>query len=298
MRLRNVLPLLALLAAAPLPVAAPAAAGEMVSHPVALSAACCENFLTRLLYFSQPGNTGVPAYTMVDPTAGMGGFALSEGASFQVVDQEGVTESVTFMAEMFTDIGAATMHEVVHAVNEQLGIALAFEDSGMLMLRGVTGGADSALTLVDGPGAPLAALGFAEETVSGAADIELALATDLMPMGMGDGGGQGAELMHLTYAIVLSTTPGSTDLGHHELPMVVDDVTLLGLRIAQFGLAEGLVGELSHHGTAEAVFPSALLPKMFPQGLPEELYFAFVVFSEAADEIVFVSNRFDLELID
>ncbi|MGQ0552898.1 MAG: hypothetical protein ACT4PU_06730 [Planctomycetota bacterium] len=279
-----------------------AAAALMPPTPIALSAACCENFLSEIVYFDLVGNKGVPPYTMNEGGMRMESFMLEEGDSFSVTDHDGATETVTFTAAQFADLEAATMDEVMDAVNDQLSIGRALMDSGMLMLRGAAGGAGSELTLVDGAGAPLAELGFAEDTMMGAEDIELALATHFGDMGMGGGMGDGeeggAELMHLPYLVAMSATPGSTTALGHEIPLAIDNATHLGLRATQFGLLPGFVGELDHGGAAMTAFDTALLPKMFPGGHPERLYFAFVVFSEDLSEIVYVSNGFQVEIVD
>jgi len=49
---------------------------------------------------------------------------------------------------------------------------------------------------------------------------------------------------------------------------------------------------------ANATFDTKLLAKFYPSGTPGSLYFAFVIFSADFSEIVFVSNRFEAEVVD
>jgi len=266
-----------------------AAVAQMV--PVALSAACCEKFLTTLEYYNT-ADPGVPAYVM-----GMNGddFALVPGSSFQLTDSAGTSEDVVFDASQFADMDHATPEEVRDAVNDQLTVGEALVDSGMLMLRGVQGGADAAITLDDGTGGPLAVMGFENGTMTGTKDIELRLATSL-----DDGmGGVGMEpLPHHPYLVVMSATPGSVQVAGHTLPLGIDATTQTVLRATQLGLLPGFLGELDGNGDALTAFDTSLLPRIFPAGPPEHLYYSFVVFSQDLSSIDYVSNLFQVHVIN
>ena len=268
---------------------APALAAQSVSGEKALTAACCEKFLTELVYYQKLGNVGVPAYTM---NMGDMTYNLSHGSSFSVSDGAGQTEEVVFDAADFADIGAATMDEVMDAINAQVTGSEAMVDSGMLMLRGLQGGPDAELTLAEGTGGALATLGFAADTMMGAEDVELKLITDV---------GDAPMEHHLaghTYMLVMSTTAGETQAAGKTVPLAIDETTLLGLRAIEFGLLPGFVGTLDQNGEALATFDTALLKKMFPAGAPDELYFSFVVFDPGLTSLEFASNRFDAVVED
>lgn len=270
-------------------VLSPFAAAQPV--PKSFSAACCELFLTELAWVKSPANPGVPPYVM-----GMGEttFALTDGAGFSVSDGTD-TEQVTFSAADFADIAAATPEELMHALNDQLTLGEAMVDGGMLMLRGFGGGADAVLELTEGPGDALMSLGLPAGMMNGDDDIELRLATDL-EMAMGDdheGGLAGHD-----YIVVMSTTEGVTPVAGWQVPLAVDATTLLGLRALQLGLLPGFSGELDAEGGAHVSLDGALLPKLFPGGLPERLHFAFVVFDEGLTDIAFVGNAFSVVFED
>lgn len=268
-----------------------AAAAGAQAVPKSLSAACCELFLTELVYLKTPGTTGVPPYVM-----GMGeaAYALSDGASFTVGDGE-ATEQVVFSAADFADISAATPEEVMDAINAQLTLGEAMVDSGMLMLRGLQGGASAELELGEGAGDALMALGLPAGMMNGADDIELRLATDL-EMAMGDDH-EGGLAGH-PYLVVVSATEGVTPVAGWQVPLAVDATTLLGLRAIEAGLLPGFLGNLDAEGGATVSFDAALLPKMFPGGLPERLHFAFVVFEEDLSGIALVGNAFSVAFED
>lgn len=271
--------------------AAAVAANSLAATPIALSASCCANFLSKIVFFNEPGNFGVPAYTMgMDALT----YDLSDGASFSVSDG-GASQTVVFQSSQFADIDQASMDEVIDAINGQLTIGHVLMDTGMLMVRGVAGGPDAQLTLTDGPGAPLAALAVPPATILGTEDIELLLDTEAAGMAMDEGE---AQFMHLPYFVAMSHTPGTTDVLGAQVPIAIDTTTLLGLRATQFDLLPDFVGEIDHHGMANATFDTKLLAKLYPSGTPASLYFAFVVFSADFSRIVFVSNRFEAEIVD
>jgi hypothetical protein len=202
----------------------------------------------------------------------------------------GASERVTFEAAQFADIAHATPEEVRDAINAQLGVGKALVDSGMLMLRGMQGGAGAAITLADGPGSPLGQLGFASGTLTGTEDIELRLAT-----GLDDAAD---ALDRHPFLLVVSTTPGSVQVAGHTLPLAIDATTLAALRAAELGLLPGFIGELDEHGDALATFDTALLPALFPAGTPERLYFAFVVLSPDLTGIELTSNLFQTHIVN
>src|SRR5690606_35822548 len=73
----------------------------------------------------------------------------------------GTTETVTLDAGDFLVPGAATAEEIAAAIGEDLTIGTATSVGGRVVIRGNASGASATLSLTDGAGAPLAALGMA-----------------------------------------------------------------------------------------------------------------------------------------
>ncbi|MGQ0554168.1 MAG: hypothetical protein ACT4PU_13225 [Planctomycetota bacterium] len=263
--------------------------------PVALSSLFGTEVLTEVTYFAQSDNLGVPAYRVgIDEHH----VALTEGAQFSVTDGEGSTETVVFAPGLFADPSHADLHDVAEAIAAQLTIATAHVDNSSIVLHGTQGGGAASLTLSDGVGSPLSALGLLPGVVTGTDDIHLELS---LPGEHEHGPGddhEGSGLAHHPYLVVASATEGVTMVAGFEVPLILDTTTLLVSRATQFGLLPGFVGELSESEDASAVFETSLLPKLYPQGLPEKLYFSFVVFEEDLGGIAFVSNRFTAVLVD
>ncbi|HLU39212.1 MAG TPA: flagellar hook-associated protein FlgK, partial [Planctomycetota bacterium] len=93
-------------------------------------------------------------------SAGPGPFALTVPASF-TVHVDGTPHTVNLTASDFRNPGAATAAELAAAINAQLaGTATAREVGGRLVLRSDTSGAGATLSLTDGAGGPLAAIGL------------------------------------------------------------------------------------------------------------------------------------------
>jgi flagellar hook-associated protein FlgK len=100
---------------------------------------------------------------------GTGPFDLS-GAAFPqtfTVSVDGSPTTVTLNASDFVSPGAATVDELVEAINDDLTNATAKNVGGRLVIRSSTGGAAATLALADGSGGPLARLGMALGPVTG-----------------------------------------------------------------------------------------------------------------------------------
>lgn len=111
------------------------------------------------------------------------GFTVTTGpASAPVVTP------VTLDAADFVNSGAATVDELVAAINDDLGgAAVAANVGGRLVVRSNSGGATSQLTLANaGPGAVLGALGMSTATVAGQ-DVGVRTAVEGSYTGSGNG---------------------------------------------------------------------------------------------------------------
>jgi hypothetical protein len=260
---------------------------------VGLSSVFGTEVMTEIVYFSHSDNLGVPAYRVgVDSHT----VSLPDGAQFAVSDGSGATELVTFTTGLFTDPAQVDLEDVAEAINAQLTLGVALVDNDTLVLRGVEGGSAASLSLADGPGAPLATLGLLPGTVQGADDVQLVLSIPASDdyADSHEGGG----LAHHPYLVVMSATDGVTPVAGFQVPIAIDFTTLMGLRATQMGAFPGSIGELDENEDAQSTFDTALLSKMYPQGLPDRLYFTFVVFGENLDSIEYVSNAFDVVIED
>lgn len=259
--------------------------------PVPLSSVFGGDVLSSIVYYTSDGNLGVPAYVIGGEIGDGGddgaGFHLDDGDAFTVTTADGSSETVTFSAADFADIGEATQDEVVAVLDGQLTLAEAALDNGHVVLRGLQGGSSAALILTDGPGSPLAALDVGAGLTSGASDIELTISA---PAEAGDLSGK-------PYLLVASTTPGVIPVAGFEVPLLYDATTAQIMRAAQLGVVDGFLGTLDANNDALAVFETDLLAKLYPDGAPPALLFAYVVFDESLSQIEFVSNAFEVQLL-
>lgn len=258
-----------------------------------LSSAYGTEILTKIKWYTSFGNEGVPAYHVGDDHHT---YVLQSNSTFSVHDHGGATQSVTFDASQFASLAAATPEEVADAINAQLTIGRALVDNNTIVIRGVTGGSNASLDLVDGAGSPLATLGLAPATVPGSDAIDLTLSIPLEDEHEDTPAPPHEDLAHHPYLVIASATPGTTVVDGHEIPLALDAFTTLTLRGTQLGKFPGFVGELDDNSDATATFDAALAHATLPGGLPPRLYFAYVVFSEELDAIEFVSNAFEVEV--
>lgn len=264
--------------------------GAALAHhiPVALSSVFGTEIMTEVAFVATGTSVGVPAYRVGTSEHHV---AILPESSFSVSDGS-ATETVVVPAGSFEDHGEIDTHDLVEFLNGQLTLATADLDNNTIVLRSLDGGSAAELTLADGPGAPLAAMGLGEGTVTGAEDVVMTLSIPAEEPHEDDHPGEGLE--HHPYYIVASTTAGSTWVAGHEIPLLIDDATLSFVRTTQIGLTGSFWGELDDNADATAVIPGDLFAKVFPQGLPERLYVAYVVFNHELTDIEFVSNRFDV----
>lgn len=267
--------------------------GVCFAHHIAqgLSSVFGIEVMTEIVYLAQGDNLGVPAYRLGTDSHTVD---VSGGPQFAVSDGSGASEQVVFSDGLFADPTHADLEEVAAAINDQLSLGVAQVDNGTLVLRGVQGGSQAGLTLDEGPGGALATLGLQPGTVQGADDIQLELSIPAHDDHADDH--QGPGLQHHSYLVVMSATEGVTGVGGFQVPIAIDGTTLMGLRMAQYGMFPGAVGQLDENEDGHATFDTALLAHMYPQGLPDRLSFSFVVFNESLTKIEYVSNRFDVAI--
>lgn len=264
--------------------------GVALAHhvPVALSSVFGTEIMTEVAFVATGTSVGVPAYRVGTSEHHV---AILPESSFSVSDGS-ATETVVVPAGSFEDPSDIDTHDLVEFLNGQLTLASAGLDNNTVVLRSLDGGSAAELTLTDGPGAPLAALGLGTGTVTGADDVVLTLSIPAAEPHGDDHAGEGLE--HHPYYVVASTSAGSTWVAGHEIPLLVDEATLAFVRTTQIGLTAGFWGELDDNADATAVIPGDLFAKVFPQGLPERLHLAYVVFNQDMTDIEYVSNRFDV----
>lgn len=287
-----VLAALAFLAVGSLAAAVERARRNHVDLP--LTCSLCDNKLTEIVVHLRGSNLGVPAYVAtMDEVSHETRFALADGEKFSVMDQDGLTEVVTFHASGFADLSQAAPAEVVAAMNGQLTLAQASLHNGNLLLRGVKGGALSTLTPDNVTGTPLDTLMIqAGEMMPGADHVGLALSIPA-----GDEPAPGA-FAGLPYRVLVSATEGTTDLGGGlTLPIATDGLTRAFLRAAASGLVPTLVGALDSHSDASAEIPLDALQALLGSAPPAKLFMAFVVTSADGTQPLYVSNRFTATLV-
>ncbi len=102
-------------------------------------------------------------------TAGEGPFDLNTAGFPQTftVDVEGTVEVVTFEASDFADPARATAAEVAAAIDADLTRGEALVDGDRVVLRASGSGTPASMTLAEGAGSPLAALGLPAGTFQG-----------------------------------------------------------------------------------------------------------------------------------
>jgi hypothetical protein len=251
--------------------------------------------LTEVLYVAKSGKIGVAPHAIgtEDPFV-----EVVPHATLTVTDTDGNSETAVVTSGLFSNPAQVDLQEAAQALGAQLSLAEMLVVNDTLVIRGKDGGSASSLSLTDSGGL-LGSLGIATgTTVLGADDIELSISVS--PEGHHHHHHHhdpAVSLAHHPYVMILSATEGVTGVGGVPIPVAFDATTDLGLRALNMGLLPGFVGELDEFEDATATFDTALLAKFFPAGLPERLFFTFVVFNEDVTGISYVSNRFDV-LID
>jgi hypothetical protein len=220
-------------------------------------------------------------------------WALSDGASFQVSDAHGASQTVTFHAADFIDIGSATVDEILNAANAQLTLARLEAQNSFFNVQGTVGGPASSVTVSEGAQGALGVLGFAPATVLGREDLTLDLS---IPADHGHGHEAAHhDLAHNPYVLLMSTTDTSFQIGEHTVPLGRDLAMRRGLRLISNGVLPTFAANLDATADAQATFDMSLVDLAFPTS-PSEIYFAYIVFSKDHAQVEFVSNRFTLRL--
>jgi hypothetical protein len=269
-------------------------AGVAFAHhvPVPLSHIAGTEILTSITMFLEPTNEGVPAYLVAEDEHEHE-VELAHGDSFFVYDQTGKIEQVVFDQADFQDITQADPHEIVAAINKQLTIAEAKSDNSYFVLRGIVGGSDNRIAVRDFTGAPLEKLHLPEVVVFGNEDVVLTLSIPEPDPGHGH---PDDHLAGHPYFVMASSTDGSFVFKGEEVPIGRDATMLQFMRAMRSGVVEGFVGRLDDHQDAEATLPAGSIQKVLNGNVPDELYFAYVVFSMDMSSVEFVSNRFTIHV--
>lgn len=259
-----------------------------------LSSVLGSETLTEILYVAKSGKIGVAPHVIgtEDPSVD-----VLPHSSFTVTDADGNSETVTVLGGMFANPAQADVQEVVEALGSQLTLAEMVLVNDTLVIRGKDGGAASSLTLTEGTGGLLGSLGILSTTAVGTDDIEISLS---IPSADGHHHHHetGSSLAGHAFYMILSTTEGVTNVAGKQIPVLFDATTSLGIRAMNLGLLPGFFGHLDANEDAVATFDTALLPKLFPDQLPERLFLTFVVFNETLTGLDYVSNRFDVVIED
>jgi len=270
--------------------------------PAALSSIFGSEVLTNVTYVTSGPQQGVVVYVKGHDHEIVHHLHGSYG--FDVSDHTGATENVTFAEFQFPDIHNVPQQDAVDAINEQLTIAEAVVLNGHIFLRGTAGGDGASLTLTDQVGGVLGNLGLDPGTHTGATDIRLTVSIPAEDDG-GPDGGHPHELDHAgalafhPYLIVASTSDGMIDAGNgHHVPFAWDATSEHVLRATEAGLVDGFFGWLDGNEDAEAVLSAETLAQMWPQGLPERVELALVVFSPDLGQVEFVSQVFGVDFVD
>lgn len=269
--------------------------GVALAHhiPVPLSHADGKEILTDVVLYSQPKNVGVPGY-IVSTVGHEDEVALTDGASFSVHATGGLTETVVFQASDFPDIAHATDEQVVVVINSQLTIAVAETQNGFFALRAVEGGPGHSISLAEGPGRPLLALGFEESDQSGSDAIEMVLS--IPSDGHEDDGAD--KLAQHPYLVFASSGEGSFLFHGVEVPIARDHVTASFIQAVREGELPSFFSRLNEGADARAVVSLDQVQDLLGTDLPDELHFAYVVFSPDYSSVEFVSNRFTVHVVE
>lgn len=265
--------------------------------PVGLSHVSGAEILEEIVFFTEPGVFGVPAYNLgTDEAPDDDAVGITDGDSFSVRDQNGNTQTITLDAADFADIDEALLDEVIDVINEKATIFEASEANGYLAFRSLIGGSAAMLETQDGAGAPLAKLGMSESLVNGSDDLELTISIPDV----------GIDLAGRPYFVLASTTPGSFQLGGHTIPVGYDDLTARTMNAARHGAAMGFAGTLNATSDASAHLTASQLQQVFAGGFPDAMYLTFVVLDRGPGQfasastgmpgrIAYVSNVFTVD---
>ena len=253
------------------------------------------NVLDTIQYHLKPGGVGVPPYLMVPEEFDHHAVVnVAPGHSFTVSNGAGVNESVVFDTSDFANPAAPEIEEVLEAISNRSTLLSGFYKNGHAFLRGEAAGSAAALTLTDGTGGPLTALGFSAGTATGSRLVPLEIS---IPLDDHHGANHDADLAFHPYRVFVSATAGTTVLDGQTLPIAFDDVTRIYYRAAIQGQLQGFLGTLNDTSDAKALLDLGPAAKGDLSQLPDELYLAYAVYSMDGQAVEFVSNRFVVEFV-
>ncbi len=273
-----------------------AGASGLLAHHVCqpLSSILGSNILASVPFYTQTASFGVPAHRLSTQEFDHGDtIALQDGASFQVQNGAGMTESITFSASDFPDISQAEVEEVAAVISAKSQLLEASVTNAYVVMRGIQGGAAAAIQLADGVGTPLAKLTVPEGTSTGASEVVLDISIPAplcnhpnMPAG---------PVAGFPYRVLVSQNLGSSTYFGATTPLALTKVSRDFLRIAAGGHMPGFLDVLDANEDGLATLPGFVLDRYFGDQYPDKLYLAFVVMSPDQTKVEFVSNAFEVD---
>jgi hypothetical protein len=254
--------------------------------PVGLSHVAGTEILREVIFFTQTGNFGVPAYHIGANEAPdhHDAVGITSGDSFTVMDQGGISQTIVLEAADFTDISTAVTEEVIDVINSKATLFQGVEHNGFVVLHGVQGGSSASLTVTDGSGSPLGKLGVLDGFALGGGDLELTLSIP----------DPNLNLAGKPYIVLASTTPGSFSLQGKTVPIGRDPVFFQFFSAVQNGAVPGFKGVLNGTSDASATLTAAQFAAGFQGNFPDKMYFAYLVF-DPARQVAYVSNSFTVD---
>jgi hypothetical protein len=276
------------------------ACGMALAHhiPVPLSHSMGNEILDHALYYRH-GSEGIPPYLHGgDELAHHTPIALVPGDFFVVRTADGEESIVTFEEGDFRDFTDVELEELLSVVNTKTDLVTVGHENGYVVFNGAAGGPEEGIGLLDGTGTPLAQLGFAPRVRQrGMLDLVLQISVSV------DHGHEaltGADfpLAGHRYLVLASRTPGTSEHLGAEIPIAQDTLTDQFLDWTFSGVLPTFKGLLDGGQDARAVLPARVIEHLLDSGAPEEIYFVFVVLSEDAQSVEFVSNRFMLDIAE
>jgi hypothetical protein len=250
--------------------------------PVGLSHVAGTEILSEVVFFTNSGTFGVPAYRVgsVEAPEHHDPVGLADGDSFHVMNQAGLSETISFEAADFADIGTAAVEDIVGVINAKSNLVEALDVNGYVALRGMDGGGAASLSITDGTGAPLSLMGVGSGVALGSDNLELTLSIPDPSL----------NLAGRTYVVLASATDGSFQLNNHSVPIGHDNLTTRLFQATVAGNLPGFLGTLGANSDATAQLLGSQIQAGFAGNYPDKLYFAFLVLN--GNRVAFVSNRF------
>jgi hypothetical protein len=252
------------------------------------------NVLSEVPFYTSTGGLGVPAHRVSGAEFGHHDvFSFQEGDSFTVQDPNGVQEVFTFSSTDFADLQHVEIGDALSVISSRMSLFQGFEENAHIVFRGLQGGSNAGLELIDGAGSPLAqfALAGGQSAGDGAVRLEVSIPAPecqhpQTPVG---------SVVGFPYFILASETPGSFDLLGHEVPIGFDATTLDFVQFAGQGILPGFFGNLDANEDGLATLPGRVLKRYYGSQYPDDLNLVYVVMNPERTQVEFVSNVFTVD---